>query len=288
MLNPVDDGVPGFRGMYPAFLTACTDREGRRRQGFSKLSRFHRQGSVYNPPPPGLYLPSPVLGAAMGVGAGHPQVPHYSPFMSSTDSSSVIRPYSPKLVLASASRIRLSLLRNAAIPVIARPAAIDEETIKCTARRGGAGPGETALLLALRKAERIARPGALVIGADQILVCGGAWFDKPVDLTAARAHLLALRGRSHVLHTAVTLLRDGRVVWRHVATPRLTMRAFSDAALDAYLALEGERVLTSVGAYRLEGPGIQLFDSVEGEHAAMLGLPMLPLLNALREQGVLS
>lgn len=193
----------------------------------------------------------------------------------------------PSLILASGSRIRLSLLREAGLLVAAKPAPIDEDCLKRAAQARGAGPDETALHLADRKAGHVVAPGALVIGADQLLVCEEQWFDKPADLSAARAHLLALRGRTHVLHTAVSLHRDGGMIWQHVAWPRLTMRAFSDAALDAYLALEGDRVLSSVGAYRLEGPGIHLFEAIEGEHAAILGLPLLALLGALRQHGLL-
>ena len=145
------------------------------------------------------------------------------------------------------------------------------------------------MLLAEAKAARIARrhPGALVIGADQMLVCEGRWFDKPPDMATARAQLLALRGRPHELMTAMVCWRGGQRIWQHLARPRLVMREFSEAFLDAYLAAEGEAVLGSVGAYRLEGPGIQLFASVEGEHSAILGLPLLPLLGFLRQHGVL-
>jgi septum formation protein len=121
-----------------------------------------------------------------------------------------------------------------------------------------------------------------VIGCDQILVCDNVWYDKPADLAAARRQLLALRGRPHVLETATVVLRDGVEIWRHLASPKLTIRDFSEAFLDIYLAAEGERVLGSVGAYRLEGPGIQLFEAIEGDHIAILGLPLLPLLGFLR------
>ena len=215
--------------------------------------------------------------------------------MSTSDSYPVLSPHPaltlqaahPSLILASGSRTRLALLRDAGLTVVARPPAIDETEIKQTARGEGAGPDETALRLADLKAKQIRDPDAIVIGADQLLVCEGRWFDKPPDMMAARAHLLALRGRSHELHTAVALHHGGRMIWQHIARPRLTMRAFSDAALDAYLALEAERILSSVGAYRLEGPGIQLFTNVEGEHSTILGLPMLELLDFLRQRGVL-
>ena len=193
----------------------------------------------------------------------------------------------PRLILASASRIRLALLRDAGVAVEARPAAIDEDALKHALREQGMCAQDAALRLADAKACSVAGPNTVVIGADQILVCEGRWFDKAADHAAARAHLLALRGRTHALHTAIVVYRDADPVWRHVASQHLTMRAFSDAALDACLALEGDRVLASVGAYRLEGPGMQLFDTVEGEHAAILGLPLLALLAFLREQGML-
>ncbi len=194
----------------------------------------------------------------------------------------------PPLILASGSQTRLSLLRDAGLTVDVRTPRVDEAAIKRAARDQGHGPDQTAQLLADRKAGWTGDPDAIVIGADQLLVCERNWFDKPRDLAEARTQLLALRGRPHVLHTAFALSRDGRIIGRHVSRPRLVMRAFSEATLDAYLALEGGRVLSSVGAYRLEGPGIQLFEAVEGEHAAILGLPMLALLDMLRREGALA
>ena len=141
--------------------------------------------------------------------------------------------------------------------------------------------------MARLKARAVIRPGAVVIGCDQILVCGTRSFDKPADLAGARAHLQALRGRTHTLETAAVAMQDGTEIWRHTATPRLTMRPFTDSFLDAYLALEGEAVLGSAGAYRLEGLGAHLFDSIEGEHSAILGLPLTPLLGFLRRCNVI-
>lgn len=194
-----------------------------------------------------------------------------------------------RLVLASGSATRAALLRAAGLNFTAQPAPVDEASLKEAARAEGIPPADAAILLAEAKAMRIARrePEALVIGADQLLVCEGAWFDKPEGLAGARAQLQALRGRTHTLFTAMVLWRHGQRVWQHVATPRLTMRDFSDSFLDRYLALEGEAVTHSVGAYRLEGPGIQLFREVEGEHSAILGLPLLPLLGFLRQHGAL-
>ncbi len=162
---------------------------------------------------------------------------------------------------------------------------LDEAAIK-NAMRGGASAGDTALALADAKAAFVTDPDALVIGADQMLVCDGLWFDKPPSMDAAREQLLALRGCAHELMTAVVCWRGGHPVWRHLARPRLVMRDFSETFLDAYLAAEGEGVLSSVGAYRLEGLGLQLFDAVDGEHTSVLGLPMLALLGWLRGQGI--
>ncbi|MBL6457568.1 Maf family protein [Belnapia sp. T6] len=196
----------------------------------------------------------------------------------------------PPLILATASAARRAVLAAAGLAFTAEAAAVDEAAIKESARAEGLPAGEAAMLLADAKAQRIARRHreALVIGADQMLVCDGAWFDKPPDLAAARRQLLTLRGRPHELMTALVCWRNGARIWQHLARPRLVMREFSEPFLDAYLALEGEAVLGSVGAYRLEGPGVQLFDRVEGEHSAILGLPLLPLLGFLRQHGVLA
>ena len=137
------------------------------------------------------------------------------------------------------------------------------------------------------KAATITDPDALAIGCDQILVCGTTWFDKPPNLEVARHQLNSLRGRAHTLVTAVACHRGGQRLWRHVEAPRLTMRSFSGAFLDAYMAAEGPAMLTSVGAYRLEGLGQHLFETIEGEHATILGLPLTKLLGFLRHQGIL-
>lgn len=201
--------------------------------------------------------------------------------------ASMMQAPGPLLVLASQSAARAALLGGAGLRFEARPARVDEAAVKQACRAEGADAAETALTLAALKAQRVRDPEALVVGADQILSCGDAWFDKPDSLDGARAQLRALRGQSHRLHTAVVCLRGGQEVWRHVAEPRLRMRAFSDAFLEQYLAAEGDAVLSCVGAYRLEGLGVHLFDEVQGEHAAILGLPLLPLLGFLRQHGVL-
>lgn len=194
-----------------------------------------------------------------------------------------------RLVLASQSASRRALLTAAGLEFEALPAAVDEATIKESARAEGMAVAEAATLLADAKAARIARKHreAVIIGADQILVCEGEWFDKPEDVEAARAHLTRLRNKPHELVTAVVVWREGERAWHHVASPRLVMRDFSDAFLDTYLAREAEFVTQSVGAYRLEGLGLQLMRDIRGEHTAILGLPMLPLLAYLRDSGVI-
>ena len=193
----------------------------------------------------------------------------------------------PRLVLASQSAARAALMQAAGLRFEARPVRVDEAAVKEACRAEGLDASEAASTLAEMKAARVRDPDALVIGADQLLVCEGAWFDKPTDLDGARAQLQALRGRKHTLVTAVVCQRGGQTVWHHVAVPALTMRGFSDAALDAYVAAEGGALLSCVGAYRVEGAGIHLFDRIEGEHSAILGLPMLPLLGFLRQHEVL-
>jgi septum formation protein len=201
----------------------------------------------------------------------------------------VIQAAAPALILASASTARRAVLEGAGLRFETRVAGVDEAAIKEAAQAEGIAAEDAALMLADAKAERVAAqaPDALVIGADQLLVCDGAWIDKPPDMGAARGHLQRLRGRQHELVTALVCHRGGQRIWQHVAKPRLAMRDFSDAFLDAYLAAEGQALLSSVGAYRLEGRGAQLFDRIEGDQPAILGMPLLPLLGFLRQHGVL-
>ena len=181
-------------------------------------------------------------------------------------------PAHPGMILASQSTARAALLRAAGLVFEQRPARIDEAAIKQSF--AGGDPAECALTLAGLKAARIRAADTIVIGADQLLVCDGEWFDKPPDRETARVQLQRLRGRTHTLVTAVTCHRDGAEIWHHVARPTLRMRPFSDAFLERPIwQAEGEAFLASVGAYRLEGLGIQLFDAVEGEYAAILGVP---------------
>jgi septum formation protein len=194
----------------------------------------------------------------------------------------------PRLILASQSTARALLLRDAGIVFEVAAAHIDEAEIKQGAQAEGLSAEDTAILLADMKARRIARraPDALVIGCDQLLVCDGVWFDKPADLDMARRQLQRLRGRDHMLVTAVLCRIGEQRIWHHVARPRLTMRAFSDGFLEAYLARENAALLGCVGAYRLEGMGIHLFDRIDGAQPAILGLPLLELLGFLRQRGV--
>jgi septum formation protein len=192
------------------------------------------------------------------------------------------------LVLASSSRTRSRLLGEAGLAVTCDPAAIDEGAMKTRCRAEGRDATACAASLADAKAACVAarHEGALVIGADQLLVSGDDWFDKPQDRAAARRQLLRLRGKPHELVTAIAVWRGNRALWRHVERPRLVMRDFSDDFLDAYLAASGDGILASVGAYQLEHLGAQLFERIEGDYFAILGLPLLPLLGFLRETGV--
>ncbi len=193
-------------------------------------------------------------------------------------------PAAPPMILASGSAARRGLLAAAGLTFRVQATSVDEAAVRRAMLASGDMEGAAAALAAA-KARQVVAPGALVIGADQMLVCEGRWFDKPTDLAMAREQLQALRGRRHELVTAAVCWRDGQEAWRHVARPALSMRPFSDRLLDAYLAAEGAACLDCVGAYRLEGLGAQLFDRVEGEHAAVLGLPLLALLAFLRQVG---
>ncbi|MDR3530085.1 MAG: Maf family protein [Rhodopila sp.] len=202
----------------------------------------------------------------------------------------MIQAETPVLVLASQSASRRELLQSAGLIFSAHPAHIDEAGIKQSARAEGASVADVAVLLAEMKAARVSAriSDALVIGADQILVCDGVWFDKPASAEQAREHLLFLRGKTHELVTSIVCTRAGARLWHHIAGPRLTMRSFSDAFLAEYLKAEGDAVTETVGAYRLEGLGVHLFDRIEGDHSAILGLPLLPLFGFLRQHGVLA
>ena len=196
---------------------------------------------------------------------------------------------SQTLVLASDSQTRKQLLTQAGLSLLCDPPAIDEEEIKLGLKAANATARQVAETLAELKAQRISRrhPGAFVAGGDQMLACQDRWFDKPKNLEEVKAHLQALSGKTHSLETAVAVVRDGQRLWHHNTVARLTVRPLSPAFIDAYVAEVGDRALTSVGGYQLEGPGVQLFSRIEGDFFTILGLPLLPLLAFLRENGFL-
>jgi septum formation protein len=192
------------------------------------------------------------------------------------------------LVLASKSEVRRATLAAAGVPLEVCPADIDERAVEADA--GTRDPGAIAALLAGEKACAVAKkmPGRLVLGADQTLALGQRLFTKPADVSAAREQLKMMRGQSHELHAAITLARDGAVVFEHCEVARLTMRAFSDEFLDAYIDAAGVALTASVGAYQVERSGIHLFERIEGDHFTILGMPILPLLDFLRRDGCLA
>ncbi len=188
------------------------------------------------------------------------------------------------LILASKSAARNALLAGTGLRFSASPAQIDERVLEAEVLGKGGDARNVARRLAEAKALTVAttRPGDAVIGADQVLALGNALMHKPADLAEAAGQLDRLAGRTHHLHSGIAVARDGVVLWSSVETAALTMRAFSAAERDEVLALEGEAVLGSVGGYRLEGPSIRLFERIEGDYFTILGLPLLPLLAALR------
>lgn len=194
---------------------------------------------------------------------------------------------SGRLILASRSAARRAMLNGAGVPFEAEDAGVDEPEIKAAFH----GDDPAALAVELAKAKALAvsarRPGVWVLGSDQTLAFDGGLISKAPSLAEARDRLRIMRGREHQLHSGAALARNGQVIWSGVDTARMTMRDFSDAFLDAYLAAEGEPVLASVGAYRLEGMGSQLFDRVEGDYFTVLGMPLWPVLAELRRVGVL-
>ncbi len=193
------------------------------------------------------------------------------------------------LVLASGSRIRAELLENAGLSIEVDPADIDERAVEEPLLKAGFSPEDLALVLAEAKADNVSerRSGDLVIGADQILAFEGERHTKPENMEAARRQLLAFSGKTHELLSAVVISKDGEAIWRHVSTARLTMRDLSPPFVGHYLAQVGDVALSSVGAYQLEGPGVQLFEKIEGDYFTVLGLPLLPLLAELRKLNVL-
>jgi septum formation protein len=196
---------------------------------------------------------------------------------------------SDPIVLASKSAARRAVLEGAGVPFEVAVAGVDEEAVKASLLAEGVSPREVADALAELKAIRVSRAkDGFVVGSDQTLEFEGRLYDKAPTIEAARERLKLLRGKPHKLHSAVVVAKDGAPIWRVLDTATLTMRDFSDDFLEAYLAAEGPEALGSVGCYRLEGPGAQLFSRVEGDYFAILGLPLLGLLDFLRQHGALA
>ena len=192
------------------------------------------------------------------------------------------------VILASGSESRRRLLSAAGVKASAIKPNVDEDAMKAGLRMEGLPVRDQAMQLAEMKAIKVSQRGpGLVIGGDQMLALGEEAFDKPKDLEGAKQHLRKLSGKPHTLETAIVVCENGTPVWRHLSRPRLTMRPLSEDFIDDYVARVGEPLLSTVGAYQLEGLGAQLFARVEGDYFSILGLPLLPLLDYLRVRGVL-
>ena len=195
---------------------------------------------------------------------------------------------SPGITLASGSTSRRALLAGAGIVAACIKPNVDEDAAKAAMRAEGMSVRDQAMQLAELKAIKVsARTPGLVIGGDQMLSLENEAFDKPADLDAARDHLRKLSGKTHTLETAIVVCENGTPVWRHLARPKLTVRELSDAFIDSYVDRAGEALLSTVGAYQLEGLGAQLFTKIEGDYFSILGLPLLPLLDYFRTRGAM-
>ena len=196
---------------------------------------------------------------------------------------------SPSLILASGSPFRRQLLENAGVSFSVERPDIDERAVEAPMKSSGATPEEVAQVLAEAKALDVSarHPEALVIGSDQTLSLGDEIFHKPADMEGARRHLLRLSGRTHHLNSAIASAQGGETLWRHVDIASLTMRKLDPAFIGRHLARVGDKALSSVGAYQIEGEGIQLFEKIEGSFFTIVGLPLLPLLDELRQRGAI-
>lgn len=201
--------------------------------------------------------------------------------------------HQPPIILASGSLSRRQMLEAAGLAFQVVPSSVNEPALRrqleAKSPSGRIAPEQLAAKLAKAKAEDVSRahPAALVIGADQVLALGSRIFEKPKDLAEARRHIADFKGRAHALHAAVTIAIGGAEVWAYCDTSRMTMRNYSDAFADTYVARAGDAICSSVGAYQLEGLGIQLFEKIEGDYFTVLGLPLLPVLAELRRRGAL-
>ena len=194
-----------------------------------------------------------------------------------------------RLILASSSKARHSMLTNSGVDCGEIASMIDEDGYKQSMKAEGASAAEAAETLAEMKALRMYRqqPDGIVIAADQMLECNGIWFDKPRDRDNTRAQLLALRGKTHQLVSAAVIYKEGSRIWGTIDTAHLTMRNFTDEWLEDYLDAAGDDIYDCVGGYQLEGIGAQLFTEVRGDYFTVLGLPLLPLIGFLRDHGIL-
>lgn len=192
------------------------------------------------------------------------------------------------IILASGSASRRSLLANAGIEATSIKPNVDEDAAKVAFRAEGMRVSDQAMRLAELKAVKVSRNhSGLVIGGDQMLNVDGQPLDKPADMAEARHHLRRLSGKTHRLETAIVIAENGEPVWRHLTSPKLSVRMLDEAFIDHYLKAAGPVILNTVGAYQLEGIGAQLFNRIEGDYFSILGLPLLPLLDYLRVRGVI-
>ena len=204
--------------------------------------------------------------------------------------SSFLQSGRPPLILASGSKSRARVLEAAGLAFIVEPPGLDEAVMRqAVGGKGSLSPHDVAEVLARAKAEAVSdlAPKAYVIGGDQVLALGDTIFSKPDSMEAARRQLLDLSGKTHTLHTAVAVATDGETIWAETTIATLTMRKLSPEFIGRYLAAAGEEVLSSVGAYQLELLGVQLFEKIDGDYFSILGLPLIPLLDTLRREGVI-
>ena len=194
-----------------------------------------------------------------------------------------------KLILASKSPYRAQMLKNAGLTIECVGAKIDERSVEKPLIEADMLLADIAEVLAIAKAEEVAAryPGDLIIGSDQVLALGDEMLHKPEDMEAARRSLLALSGKTHELHSAVVLYREGQMIWTHVETTTIKFRQLTPQFVGRHLASVGQKALTSVGAYQVEGEGIQLIEKIDGDFFSIIGMPLLPLLSELRQIGIL-
>lgn len=196
---------------------------------------------------------------------------------------------STSLILASKSPFRAQLLKNAGLIFSTENADIDERAVEAPLYQSGATPQDVAIILAEAKALAVSEknPDALIIGCDQTLSLGDEIFHKPVDLEEAGKNLLKLSGQTHQLNSGIVLVKNGETIWRHIAIAHMSMRILRPEFIGRYLGRVGDSILSSVGAYQLEGEGIQLFEKIDGDYFTIIGLPLLPLLQKLREESLI-